>query len=372
MRYTRRKRRFKKAKKMYYNALAFAEESGITKHNIYIYERLKELAIEEKNYKEALGYTEKTNQIQDSLNKLQKDKEIAKLEVQYETLKKEKEITVLKNSEMQKALEIERQKSQKNTLIYAFILILIPLGGLLFLYYQKLKTQNLLNKKQKEIGERKIDTLIKDQELKLIKTAIRAQDKERTRIAQKLHDCIGGNLAAIKLQFSSVKEDSENLAAIYKQLDDTYNQVRILSHDLIPAKFKLSNFIELLREYMKNIGNASEVEINITAYRENKINDLDPSFHNELFAVFQELITNTMKHANASKVQIQVDLIENSICIIYEDNGKGYDTSVAMHGIGLSNIKNRIQNLSGIMNIDSQLGRGTIFTIEIGVPIAIS
>ncbi|WP_299220244.1 tetratricopeptide repeat protein [uncultured Aquimarina sp.] len=366
------KREFKKAKKQYRDVLAMAQESGFLRQQLYVYQCLKDIALEEKKYKEALGYTESKNQLQDSINTLQKDKEIAKLEVEYETLKKEKEITVLKKNQELKVVEIERQQSQKSILTYAFILILIPLIGLLFLYYQKLKNQNLLNKKQKEIGEQKIDALIKDQELKLIRTSISVQNKERKRIAQELHDRIGGNLAAIKLQFSSVKEDSENLDVIYKQLDDTYKQVRILSHDLIPEKFRHSNFTQLLKEYMENIGKAGKLDINIFTYQEHKINEIDPLFHNELFSVFQELITNTMKHANANNVEIQIDLINDGICIIYEDNGKGYDTSEATHGIGLSNMKNRIQNLSGTMDIDSQLGRGTIFNIELPVPLTIS
>ena len=359
------KKEFNEAKKKYLDVLKLAKDSGFPKQEIYVYTRLKEIAIEEKKYKSALRYTEKLNQIQDSLNKLQKDSEIAKLEVQYETIKKEKQITALKNAEIQNTLELERQQSQKYSLMYTFILILIPLAVLLFLYNQRLKNQRLLNKKQKEIGEQKIDTLIKDQELKLIKTSIDVQDKERKRIAQELHDSIGGNLAAIKLQFSAFKEKSENLATIYKQLDETYNQVRILSHDLIPEKFKRGNFIDLVKKYMKNISEASEVDIAIVTYQENKISDLKPLYHNELFNVFKELITNTMKHANASKVQIQIDHTEDSIYIVYEDNGKGFDTAFSNQGIGLLNMKNRINKMSGIINIDSRFGEGTIYNIEI-------
>ncbi|MEW7290719.1 tetratricopeptide repeat-containing sensor histidine kinase [Aquimarina sp. 2304DJ70-9] len=365
----RAKNELKKAKKVYNDVLTISQKSGYLKQQLFVYQWLKEIAIEEKRFKEALGYTEKKNKIKDSINKLQKDKEITKLEVQYETLKKEKEIAVLKKNQELKVLEIKREQSQKEIISYAFIIILIPLIGLLFIYYQKLKSQNLLNKKQKEIGEQKIEALIRSQELKLIKTSINTQHKERKRIAQELHDRIGGNLAAIKLQFSSVKENSENLELIYEQLDDTYEQVRILSHDLIPEKFIHSNFTQLLNEYMENIGNASELTINISTYQENKINGIDPLFHNELFSVFQELITNTIKHASASKVEIQINLVGNSILINFEDNGKGFDSSNGSLGLGLTNIENRIQKLSGSMYIDSRLRRGTIFNIEIPMQI---
>ncbi|WP_024772378.1 tetratricopeptide repeat-containing sensor histidine kinase [Aquimarina macrocephali] len=359
------KKEFKKAKKGYNEVLSLARESGYLEQQLYIYQRLKVIALEEKKYKKALDYTEKKNQIQDSIHNLQKDEEVAKLEIQYETLKKEKEITILKKNQEFKVLEIKRQQFQKQTLTYAFIVILIPLAGLLFLYYQRLKNQRLLHKKEKEIGEQKIEALIRGQELKLIKNSISIQDKERKRIAQQLHDRIGGNLAAIKLQFNSVKKKSENLDVIYQQLDETYKQVRELSHDLIPKKFRHNNFIQLLKEYMQNIGNASKLSIHISTYSEHKINEIDHSFHNQLFSIFQELITNTIKHANARKVEIQIDFIDDLTHIIYEDNGNGFDISVTSLGIGLSNIESRIQKLSGVMHIDSRLKRGTIITIEI-------
>lgn len=359
------KKEFEKAKKGYNEVLVIAKKSGYLKQQLYVYQSLKKIALEEKKYKEALENTEKTIKIQDSIKKLQKDKEVAKLEVEYETLRKEKEIAILKKNQELKVLEIKRQQSQKKIITYAFIVILIPLAGLLFLYYQKLKNQNLLHKKEKEIGEQKIEALVRNQELKLIKNSINIQDKERKRIAQQLHDRIGGNLAAIKLQFNSVKNKSENMDTIYIQLDETYKQVRELSHDLIPKKFRHGNFAELLKEYMKNIGDASKLNIGFSTFSENKINKIDHLFHDELFSVFQELITNTIKHAKASKVEIQIDLIDDNIHVLFEDNGKGFDTSVIPLGIGLSNIENRIQKLSGVMHIDSRLKRGTIITIEI-------
>lgn len=363
----REKKELKKVKEVYNDVLITAQKSGHLKQQLFVYQWLKEISIEEKKYKTALEYTHKKNQLQDSINKIQKDKDISKLEIQYETLKKEKEITVLRKNQELKAIEIERQQFQKKILKYAFIIITIPLIGLLILYYQKLKNQHLLNKKQKEIGEQKIEALIREQELKLIKNSLKVQDSERTRISQELHDRIGGNLAAIKLQFSLVKANSKSLNVIYQQLDDTCKQVRILSHELIPEKFKHTQFTLILKEYMKNIGNASNLKVNIYTYQEDDINELNSFLHNELFAVLQELITNTIKHANAKKVDIQIDLIQNTLFIIYEDNGDGYDTKKTTPGIGLININNRIQNLSGTIDNNSQHGRGTMITIKIQI-----
>ncbi|MCK8523517.1 tetratricopeptide repeat protein [Aquimarina sp. D1M17] len=359
------KKELSKAKKNYNEVLGIAQNSGFLKQQWYVYHKLKDIALLENNYRKALEFTEKKNQLQDSISNLQKNKEIAQLEVQYETLKKEKEISVLKKDQELRSLEIKKQQSQKEIILYAFMIILVPLIGLLFMYYQKLKGQSLLHKREREIGEQKIEALIRNQELKLIKTSINVQDQERKRIAQELHDRIGGNLAAIKLQFGTVKEDLNNLDLIYNQLDDTYEQVRVLSHDLVPDKFSHSNFTKLLKEYMENIGNASDLTIDISTYQEGEINGIDAFFHNELFSVFQELITNTIKHADASKVDIQIDAVQNNLRVVYEDNGKGFDQGKVSAGIGLNNIEGRVQKLYGATHIDSKLGRGTIVSIEI-------
>src|SRR5690606_39439863 len=95
------------------------------------------------------------------------------------------------------------------------------------------------------------------QELELIKASIEGQDNERKRIAQELHDSIGGNLAAIKLQFGSIANGKKIYSDINKQIDLTYKQVRTISHNLIPKKFSQNPFLSVINEYMANIGNAS-------------------------------------------------------------------------------------------------------------------
>ncbi|MGY3794117.1 tetratricopeptide repeat-containing sensor histidine kinase [Aquimarina sp. 433] len=359
------KKQYNKASKNYQDVLELAEDREYFQQQILAYQKLKEIATLQKNYERALEYTEKEYRLNDSVNQLQKDEELSRLEVQYETLKKENEISILKKDKELRELEINRQQSQKHTILIAFVIVVILLIGLFVLYYQKLKSQNLLNKNQKELAEQKVEALIKNHGLRLIQNSINVQFKERKRIAQTLHDRIGGNLAAIKLQVSSIKNNSSGLKQVYKQIEDTYQEVRVLSHDLIPKKIADSNFTELLGEYTDKISTSSNLIIDISTYKEDYINQMDVRFHNELFSIFQELITNTLKHANADKIGIQINPIGDQVSIIFEDNGKGFDLSKKPFGIGLTNIKSRIQELSGTLHIDSLIKRGTIVTIEI-------
>lgn len=81
----------------------------------------------------------------------------------------------------------------------------------------------------------------------------------------------------------------------------------------------------------------------------------------------QELITNTIKHAKASEVEIQLNLLDGSINVLFEDNGIGFNSKKVPEGIGFTNIKSRLQKIDGVIQIDSRYKRGTIIDIEIPI-----
>ncbi|GAA4279228.1 tetratricopeptide repeat-containing sensor histidine kinase [Aquimarina mytili] len=424
-------KKYKEADSIYLKALDEAVKLGYLEQQFYIYENLKEIALHQSDYKNAFNYISQYFQVKDSISKLQKDKEINELEVKYQTSQKEKEIKFLqientnrileltnqnetvRNLRLQQEIEkkenenqilslecsaeqtenenillkkdqeikqaelkineanLARQKSLKNIILYSFLIILIPVIGLLIMYYQKLKTQSQLNKKQEEVSQQKISTILKEQELKVIKASVDGQDKERKRIAQELHDSICGNLAAIKLHLSNAVNDTKNgyLRTINLQLDDTYEQVRNLSHNLLPKKFSHNNFCDVIEEYFTSIGDASKLITTFTVYPRKKVDLLDELIQLETFKIIQELITNTIKHAKASSVELQLTLSENTLNILFEDNGIGFDTRQTTSGIGLENIKSRLQNISGTLSIDSRVHRGTIIDIEVPIKI---
>ncbi|WP_062053227.1 tetratricopeptide repeat-containing sensor histidine kinase [Aquimarina longa] len=413
-------KKYKNAQVMYSSGLHDAIALGFLNEQKAIYDRLKDISIAQNDYKNAFGFTTRSLSIKDSISKLQKEKEINELEIKYKTLQKEKEIRFLQVENSNRKLEVKnqeeaiknltlqqevekkeaenkilsfqntsekrvaeitllkkdqelqeakliREKSTKNIILYSFLILLVPVIGLLITYYQKLQTQSQLNKKQDEVNEQKMSSLLKEQELKLIKASIEGQDKERKRIALELHDSIGGNLAAIKLQLNSttVNEDTPSIKTINKQLDDTYEQVRNLSHNLIPKKFSENNFSDVLEEYFNNIAEASSLQMSFIAYPRTKIDDLNETLQLQTFKIIQELITNTIKHAKASTAELQLNLVENTLSILFEDDGVGFKTEDTTKGIGFKNIISRLNKISGTLHIDSRISRGTIINIEI-------
>lgn len=287
----------------------------------------------------------------------QNKKEINELEIKYQTARKEKEI-------LNKENELNHQKTIKYSLLIGFLVILLPVIGLLYLYYQKLQAQSKLNSTMEEMNRQKIAALLKDKELELLKASVIGQEKERKRIAGELHDSIGGNLAAIKLQLSH-QTSVNKLETLIRQVDDTYRQVRDLSHDLVPQKFANTGFAELISGYITQFNVPGNATITFHAFPGDEIDRLGASLKVEIYKIIQELITNAQKHSQATKVEVQLTQLDGMLKLLFEDNGRGFSPETVKYGIGFQNIRDRLKLFDGVFTIDSFPSKGTVIDIEI-------
>ena len=353
------------AVKMLTNTMTKAKEISNLEIQTNIYENLVAIYEDANDHKSANDALIQFHILRDSLNNRKQRKEITELEVKYETATKEKEILVLKEDQLLKEAEIKRQRLLKRFYIFGFIIVLIPIIGLLLVYYQKLKVKNKYNVQKEEINKQKIASFLKEQELKLANTYVIAQNEERNRIARELHDSIGGNLAAIKLQMIDIQKDKGIRETIINQLDDTYEQVREISHNLIPKKINQTAFANYISDYIKTIEKVTDPEITFIPHPVEKINIIDDNQKVEIFKIIQELMTNALKHAKAKVIEVCLNAYQDSIVIIFEDDGIGFDTKKEVNGIGLQNIKKRLTLLKAKIDIDSAINRGTAIRIEI-------
>lgn len=287
----------------------------------------------------------------------QNKKEINELEIKYQTAQKEKEI-------LNKENELNHQKTVKYSLLIGFLVILLPVIGLLYMYYQKLQAQSKLNATMEEMNRQKIATLLKEKELELLKASVSGQEKERKRIAGELHDSIGGNLAAIKLQLSN-QTGVNRLETLIRQVNDTYHQVRDLSHDLVPQKFSNTGFTELITGYIRQFNVPGNAIISFHAFPSEEIERIGTSLKVEIYKIIQELITNAQKHSQASKVEIQLTQLDGMLKLLFEDNGQGFSVETVKYGIGFQNIRERLKLFDGILSIDAFPSKGTVIDIEI-------
>ncbi len=350
-------------------ALTTAHVNAVDRENLHyqaeILDILRRIFAKTEDFSNAYAVMTQLAAVRNRINQQQQRKVSKELEIQYETLEKEKEILNLQEDQIIKTAELERQKTIKNAFLIGFLIVLIPVIALLYTYYQKIQAQSELAKKQKEINTQKVEALQQEQELNLIKAAIEGQDEERKRIAQELHDSIGGNLAGIKLQLASINKDSEQLTNIGSQLDETYQLVRDISHTLIPKKFRQNVFTHLIEEYIKSIVNTGKIAVRFYPHPEEKVNTIDEKIQMELFKIIQELMTNTLKHAEAQKADIHLSYIDQSISLLFEDNGKGFQRSDKVEGIGFKNIRSRVNEMKGECHVDTAPNRGTVISIEI-------
>ncbi|WP_299123397.1 sensor histidine kinase [uncultured Winogradskyella sp.] len=289
------------------------------------------------------------------------------LELKYETLEKEKEIDKLQEDQLLQEAEIERQKTIKYAFLIGFLVLLIPIILLLVVYYQKLQTQSLLNTQQEAMNQQEVKNLLQTQELELAKNAISVQSKERGRIARELHDSIGGNLAGIKLKMNSLGDNKPEFRQILNQLDTTYNQVREISHSLIPEEFETTVFTDLLGDYIQTISEDSSLNLRFEAYPKDFLNTINVQLQVGLLNIIKELVTNAMKHSEAEEIIIQLTSPSNEkgIELIYEDDGIGFDLEKVNKGIGLNNMETRVAEFNGTISINTAKNRGTVISISI-------
>ncbi|WP_299135787.1 ATP-binding protein [uncultured Tenacibaculum sp.] len=316
-----------------------------------LYKRFTNFYKRKGNFNKTRKYQIKAQQIKDSIHNRDNIFLAKELESKYMNLAKEDEIKKQK-------VHIQKQNSRNKILFIALILILVLLVFTILLYRKKLHTQ-------KQLSKEKLKTLLESQKVKTMQSHLNGQNKERKRIAKDLHDSISGNIAAIKIKLTNINSsDTSEIKKIIANIDDTYNEVRIISHNLLPKEN--INFTTNINELI-NLYKSNDLKIEFDSYPEKEINKISQIISSEVYKIIQELITNVIKHAEATKTMINTTLHENYLNILVEDNGLGFDLNKSKKGIGLNNITSRVTKLNGNLEIDSTLKKGT--TININIPV---
>ncbi len=319
-----------------------------------------------KDYKKAFSYLKKYNQYKDSIDTKTQNIAISNIQAQYESEKSEKKIIQLKADK-------DKQKSFLTTTIAAFLFTSI-LGVLAFINVKRKKD---IAEKNRLIEHQKVVSLIREQELNTLDAIVEGQEKERKRIAEDLHDNLGSKLAVLKLHFDGFTENAliannskqvEEFASTAALLDETYQVVRSMSH-AESDRVIIQSLIHSLRVLAASISNTNKISIEITdfGFEESSLSQKTEMF---VLRIIQELITNMIKYANATKASIDLTLYDNELNIIFSDDGVGFDKDTLLNnglGMGLKSIKDRVNKLNGTFEIDTGLNNGATFIIELPI-----
>ncbi|MEP6684047.1 MAG: sensor histidine kinase [Parafilimonas sp.] len=307
-----------------------------------------------KNYKLSGNYLQYSKTLdtiitlKDSLYKKNSADALAEMQTKYEVQKKE-------NTIIKQHYDLVR----KDLFIYiiAALLVITILSGFFFFQNRK-KNQRL-----------KLQTIEIEQKKKLTHAIMKAEEDERKRIAEDLHDSVAQKMVVAKLNLEALGNGLDladqkmiiynNINALLKESTD---EVRSLSHSMMPHAFErygltnsVSDFLDKIHK--KNLKINFSAEGDFSAIKENKAL--------LIYRIMQECIQNVLKHSAATSLDISMICANNEADIIIEDNGSGFNTDEINNGTGLKNIQSRIEFLNGKSDINSTAGKGTVVAIYI-------
>jgi two-component system NarL family sensor kinase len=335
-----------------------------------IYQTRAEIEQKSGNYKMAADYFSKRITLSDSLFESETSEKIADIEARYQNEKKLLEIKQLENDKKIQAYSI-RQKSILNYILIGSLAALLTVG---FLVYRNLRNRHQLAKQQDELQQQRIRELEKDKQLVAVDSLLKGQEGERSRLAKDLHDGLGGLLSGIKFSLSNMKSNlvvtPDNMAVFERSLDmiDTsIRELRRVAHNMMPEMLTKFGLDEALREYCNTINSTKMLSVKYQSLGMEK--RLEDSSEIIIYRIVQELLNNTMKHADATEAFVQIIREGNRLNVVVEDNGKGFDASGTNNnkGAGLVNVRSRVEYLKGQLDIHSEPGKGTLVNIELNI-----
>ncbi|MBT7817414.1 MAG: hypothetical protein HN566_11815 [Polaribacter sp.] len=257
--------------------------------------------------------------------------------VQYEAEKKDRENASLKQENSKRELELVTEKQHKiiGWLIAGISILFIGFGGSL-----------VLSRRKKMLFEAQLKQ-------------VEVRETERQQIAKSLHDEVAGDIRMLHLKLSKTNQLEDA-----KSLDIINENVRNLSHQISSESFNEVSFkdqiINLISEYFEVSFRIKVEEIDTIEWK-----TINNSIKRTLFLTIREIIQNAKKHAEASVLILSFKETKKSIVLIISDNGKGFEVSAKKNGIGLKNLKERIEEISGVFTVESEIEKGTKITIEI-------
>ncbi len=286
-------------------------------------------------------------------------------EVKYRTSEKEKDLAEKELLLTQKSNDIKT----RNLMLIAIGSGSITLIAFLFGVYRN-------NKQKQKLQEEKIKTLEVEEKNKILQANMEGIERERRRIAQELHDGIGGMLAAVKMNFSILEQKHDLQQSPYYRetlslLNDTAGEVRKTAHNLMPGFLDKQDLETAVRQYCKQINTAQQsLVITFQAYGIQQ--PIKEKLKRVVFLIVQELIQNIIKHADASQALVQLSLQDQLLHLLIEDNGKGLEPGwdQLKAGLGLGNLQKRIREYGGNCTISTLKGEGTTIDIEFELGIA--
>lgn len=355
---------YDKSIQIYDSCLLVAQGYELTDRIIELYNNLYTSYWLKKDFQNAFIYLLNHTELKDSIMGLKKTEIIHDLQLKYETEKSQAQILTLEKENLEKDLSLRKRTNQKNIYLFSGSGIISIVLFLLIFYRHKAN-------KDRIISEQKIQQLEEEKKLLAARSIVNGQEEERKRIAKELHDGLGVLLSTAKMQFTTIRDKSpENKPLIDKAtklLEQAAGDVRKISHNMMPGLLTKFGLYEAAEDLIEQV---DETEgLNAVCEITGDTKRLQENTEIMLYRIIQEMVNNTIKHAEAKTISLKMEILPGLLKIFYSDDGKGFDTASKLESksIGLSSIQSRVNFLSGQVSVESKPQEGVMYVIKIPI-----
>lgn len=325
--------RLVEAEKTLITCKQLAEELRDYRNLAFAFQWLSRLNENQGNYKEALVYERQRLVVIDSILSEEKSQQLTELSARFETARKEKQLAEQDAQIQKQAYDLLIQQFWLTGLA-AMIIVLIFVASLIFL---RIRSRNKLALKQAIIQEQK----------RGISAVLEATEAERQHIARDLHDSLAQQLAALKIGIGRYRDkhsqESNQLDNLLELASSSAEEARSISHRLIPKTLLSLG----LKAAIKELFTKSLEPAGFQFYLEADSIQIDPKTSTVLYRVVQELTNNSLKHSGGDFIVCRLKQTNDQVQLIFEDNGTGFSPDAVEHGLGMMNIRTRLQAVDG-------------------------
>ncbi|MDF1576514.1 MAG: sensor histidine kinase [Bacteroidales bacterium] len=216
----------------------------------------------------------------------------------------------------------------------------------------------------------RIDELKIENEARVLSAILETEESERQKFAKELHDGLGPLLSSIKMSLSALVPGEtapgqlKILDNTSKLIDESVNTIKEISNKLSPHVLNHFGLLRAISSFINRIGFTHQLSLKVNSNAEGL--RFDPNIEVVLYRVVCELINNTITHARASEVNIDLYYNDGRLTLDYYDNGRGFDPEEVLQlqpGMGYSNIQSRIKSIHGTLKVISQPDQGVCISV---------
>ena len=317
------------------------------------YSTLDRIYVEQKDFKKAREYFIKYVEINDTIRMNQNEVKVKELQAVNEA--KESKVKL-----QEREIEIQKKNMQYNRTFGGMLIVSLMS---LFFWYR--------NRSNNRINNQRIQILESNQKLLATNYIIQGQEEERKRIAQDLHDGLGGLLSTAQVYVRNIQEEIDKLSELNlidkaeELIDNACDEVRRIAHDMMPSALLNLGLKSAIEDLADQVNLSEELFFKTEIYIDEE--NLDANISTVLFRIIQEIMNNVLKHAEATSLELELTESDDGIMLYATDNGVGMDVENLKNvGLGLNGMKSRVEFLNGDFRLNSKPGEGV--QIDIFIP----